>query len=401
MATNKKRRDIEKKTVGRDAVNQLVDWIVDGARPIADGRKIVSGICERLNAAGIPVDRYALFLFTVHPTIKGRRLSWSHDEGCRILEAGFALFETDEYHDNPLPHVARSQESIRRRICDPDCPDDYKIVGELRADGYTDYLAQPVIYVDGETNTMSWSTRHPAGFSEEAIDALERIRAPMTRLIESYILRLNAVNLISTYAGRNAGERILSGKIKRGDTETFSAAILFADLKNYTALSNDQPAETVIDILNRFYDAFEEPVFENGGEILKFMGDGMLAIFPLSEENYGAAENAAVAAADAVGRARRVLEKESPDIGFRSALHIGSMHYGNIGASRRLDFTAIGPQVNLTARLLSAASSLGIDDVCSAYIGALLADRYEPHGIVELKGFSGSQEIYRRRNDDR
>lgn len=384
------------RTVDQTAVTDLLDWMIDGARPIADGRKIIEAMCESLNAAGVPADRFALFIMTIHPTVAGRRMTWSAAEGCQILEADFEVFQTDEYFDNPLPLVAETRKSLRRRLCDPNCPEDYKIVRDLREAGFTDYIALPVIYINGETHTMSWSTRQPGGFSDEHIDLLERIRAPLTRLIESYVLRLNAANIISTYVGRDAGEKVLGGKIRRGDFETFSASILFADLKNYTRLSNEESADKVIDTLNQFYDAFEQPILENKGEILKFMGDGLLAIFPLSEESREAAVESARAASRAVGQARRNLQKDAPEIGFRSALHIGSMNYGNIGASRRLDFTAIGPQVNLTARLLGAASAINVDDVCSDYIGYLLEGHYEPHDEVELKGFDSMQSIYRR-----
>ncbi len=378
------------------AIEALFAWMCDGAPPSADGRKIVAQVCEKLRAAGVPVDRFALFLMTIHPTIKGRRLSWTQADGATIREAGFAVFDTDEYHHNPLPHVSKTRQPVRRRLIDPDCPHDYIIVDELIADGFTDYLVQPVIYVDGEVHTMSWSTKDDNGFSEDGIAALERIRPALTRLVESYVLRLNAANIISTYVGRNAGEQVLRGKIKRGDAEFFSAIIMFADLKNYTALSNSAEAETVFETLNQFFDALEEPIVANGGEILKFMGDGLLAIFPLKEESREAAAVAAVAASDAVGQARRNLDGIQGHPGFRSALHAGSLHYGNIGASRRLDFTAIGPQVNLTARLLGAAASIGCDDVCSGYIGQLLEGRYAPHSEIEVKGYSEKQSVFSR-----
>lgn len=389
--------------VDRSRIKALREWMCEGAPPSADGRTIVADICTRLNEAGVAVDRFALFLFTIHPTIKGRRLAWSQDKGASIVEAGFALFDTDEYHTNPLPHVMKSRRSIRRKLSDPECPHDYKIVGELIADGFTDYLVQPVIYIDGEVNTMSWSSRREGGFSTEAIDALEWIRAPMTRLIESYVLRLNAANIISTYAGRNAGERILKGNIKRGDTEEIEAVILFADLKGFTSLSNSQPAGEVVAHLNRFFDTLEEPIIAAKGEILKFMGDGVLAIFPVRTTEH---KRVAQAAHDCVLSAARALTGDrtgdmtgdmvgGKNVPFRSALHIGRFHYGNIGASRRLDFTAIGADVNFTARLLSAAPTLGSDHVCSQAVADLLDVTPDLAGETELKGFAGAWPVYR------
>ena len=379
------------------AIDELAVWMGDGAQPLADGRKIVDTICKRLNTAGVPVDLYRLFLFTIHPTIKGRRLQWTAETRTQITEADFALFDTDEFHDNPLPHVMETCQSLRRRLVDPDCPRDYKIVGELIAEGFTDYLIQPVIYVDGEVHTMSWTSRHKDGFSEDAVAALERIRAPLTRLIESYVLRLNAANIISTYVGRGAGERVLRGQIKRGDAEEISAVILFADLKNFTEMSNRQPVGQVLERLNGFFDALETPVVAGGGEILKFIGDEILAIFPIAERDGEAGlHKAAQAASDAVAAARVTLSETGSDADFRSAIHFGRLFYGNMGASHRLDFTAIGPAVNLTARLLSAASSLGHDDVCSAEIAELLDGGYREVSTMALKGFSEQQVVYAR-----
>ena len=223
-------------------IAELHEWLCQGAPPLADGRAIVTEICERLNRAGVPVDMFRLFLFTIHPLIRGRRLQWVKGSRTEITEADFHLFTTAEYHDNPLPHVMETRQPLRRHLADPDCPRDFKIVDELRASGHTDYLAQPVIYIDGEVHTMSWTTKADGGFSDQAIDALNHIRAPLTRLVESYLLRLNAANIISTYVGRGAGEQVLNGQIKRGDLEEIEAAILFADLKSYTELSNTAAA---------------------------------------------------------------------------------------------------------------------------------------------------------------
>ncbi len=373
-------------------IDELVAWMCDGAPPSADGRQIVTQICTRLNEAGIPVDLYRLFLFTLHPLIRGRRLQWTKDEGTVIAEADFALFETDQWHENPIPHVIKTRRSLRRRLIDADCPHDFRIIEELIEAGFTDYMIQPVIYIDGEVHTMSWTTRHPDGFSQFAIDSLERIRAPLTRLVESYILRLNAANIISTYVGRNAGEQVLSGQIKRGDAEEISAIILFADLKSYTKLSNEKPASEVLDTLNQYYDALAEPIGKHQGEILKFMGDGLLAIFPVDDQNSQELGARCKGAHQAIRDAHAGFSVKGA--GFRTALHLGRLHFGNIGASNRLDFTAIGPAVNLAARLLGAASELNTDDVCSQAIAELLPERTEFLSDVLLKGFPENQPVY-------
>lgn len=374
-------------------IGELFDWMCDGAPGLADGRAIVSHICERLNAAGVPVDLYRLFLFTIHPIVKGRRLQWTAEGGTVINEADFSLFETEEFHDNPLPHVMETRRSLRRRLKDPDNPRDYKVLDELAAEGFTDYLVQPVIYVDGEVHTMSWSTRSELGFSDDDIAVLERIRPPLTRLVESYVLRLNAVNIISTYVGRDAGGQVLDGQIKRGDVEEIEAVILFADLKNYTSLSNALPPDEMLECLNTYFDAVAGPVTENGGEILKFMGDGILAIFPLKDGMDGAGAVVEKARAAVLEAARRA-EEGAGSCPFRSSLHIGRLYYGNIGAAMRLDFTAIGPAVNLGARLLSAAGEIGVDHVCSREFADRLHGKAAEVARLPLKGFQGEFPIH-------
>jgi adenylate cyclase len=381
--------------VDQAAIDELVTWMSEGAPPLSDGRSIVAEICNRLVAAGVPIEQFRLFLFTIHPLIKGRRLQWLKGQEVTSVTAPRELFQSDQYLKSSLPVVIETRKSLRRRLVDPNCPDDFNIVAELRADGFTDYLAQPVIYIDGEVHTMSWATRHPQGFSDDEIATLERIRAPMSRLVESYLLRVNAAYIISTYVGRNAGDHVLKGHIARGDAEEIEAAILFADLKNYTHYSNTHPADEVMARLNRFYDAFESPIVEQGGEILKFMGDGLLAIFPVKGDKKCPAvgpRDTVRAASAAVRKAQEALADE--EIGFRTALHFGKLHYGNIGGSKRLDFTAIGPAVNLCARLLSAAASIGQDHVASKDAVGLLAGAMREVAKLQLKGFSDETPIF-------
>ena len=383
------------------AIGELHEWLCQGAPPLADGRAIVTAICERLSSAGVPVDMFRLFVFTIHPLSRGRRLQWIRGGGTEIVEADFQLFTTDEYHRNPLPQVIATRQPLRLHLADPHCPNHFKIVEELRASGHTDYLAQPVIFIDGEVHTMSWTTKAQGGFSDADIDALNRIRGPLTRLVESYVLRLNAANIISTYVGRGAGEQVLNGQIKRGDLEEIEAAILFADLKAYTELSNTAEPSQVIDRINAFFGAIGEAVEARGGEILKFMGDGVLAIFPVgrrpnpngqakSHSAFEAARNAGIC----VRAARATLVETAPQAGFRSAIHAGKIFYGNVGASRRLDFTAIGPAVNLAARLLGAAASLGVDDVCSSQVVGAIDGETALAGQVSLKGFSQPLDVH-------
>lgn len=384
--------------IDHNKIDALIDWMIDGARPSANGQEIVASICDKLLDAGIPVARFVLFIYTLHPIIRGRRFRWTPNEDVDVAEAKFEVFSTDLYNHNPLPHVIERQKSIRRKLHDADCPDDYIIISELRAQGFTDYLALPLIYTTGETHVATWASSHVSGFSDEMLDVLGKIAAPLARLAETYMLRLNAANLLSTYVGRNVGERILNGAVKRGDGEEITAVIGFFDFKNYTMHSNAMPARQLLEVLNASFDALVPHVEENGGEILKFLGDGFFAIFPYKNEEQ--AKDAASRALNSVKSSIAALQAAPKDgnalplFAIRTALHLGSFYYGNIGGSNRLDFTAIGPPVNYAARLLSAASELNNDHVASGEISKLLNGAVEEIGAAQFKGFEGMQTVY-------
>lgn len=260
-------------------IDVLFEWMLDGARPSADAREIVSGICERLVEAGVPLKRFALFIYTLHPNLLGRRLRWTPDAGVEQTDADLGAFDGAEYRDNPLPTVIATRREVRRRLCDPDCPDDFLILGQFRKEGVTDYLVQPLVFTTGESHAATWATSAKDGFDDSAIAAFGKIRKPLARLTETYMLRLNASNLLSAYVGRDGGHKILSGQVHRGDLEEINAAIVFADLVGFTAFSNNEPADAVLDRLNQFHDAFVPHIVDHDGELLKFMGDGVLATF--------------------------------------------------------------------------------------------------------------------------
>ncbi len=208
------------------------------------------------------------------------------------------------------------------------------------------------------------------------------------------MLHESTVQVLSTYVGRGAGSRVLLGNIVRGDAEKIPSIILFTDLRNFTALSNEQPAEVVIETLNVFYDVAESAIVRNGGEILKFMGDGLLAIFP-TPDDLSAQMAAATGAVAALEETRRVLkEKSCDDLQFRAALHLGDIHYGNIGSRSRLDFTAVGPSVNLAARLMSVADELEAETVCAEAFSSLVPGRAGHLGDRKFKGFAQSHGIF-------
>ena len=376
------------------AIDELVDWMIDGARPGSNAQQSFDAIGRRLVGAGMPIGRFALFVQTLHPNIAGRRILWTPEEGPSLTEGGIDLYSRDGYVKNPLPIVTSKQVTIRRRLNNPALISDYPILGELVAEGFTDYVAQPLIFTTGETHAVTWSTKHQDGWSEDAIAVLERIRRPLARLVEAHLLRLNAASIISAYVGHNSGEQILQGRVHRGDGEEIDAAILFTDLIGFAALSNSRTGPEIVSVLNEAFDIMVPPVEARGGEILKFLGDGFFAIFPYGDRTTLA--GAVQAASEAVLEGEKKLAEAEVGklLGFRSAIHAGRFHYGNIGGANRLDFTAIGQPVNYAARLLAAASDLPQARVASATAAGHLCLPPRLVAEVAFNGFGGLQPVY-------
>jgi adenylate cyclase len=376
------------------AIDELVDWMIDGARPGSNVRQSFDAIGRRLVGAGVPIGRFALFVQTLHPNIAGRRMLWTPEDGANFTEGGIGLYSRDEYVKNPLPTVTSRQVTIRRRLNNPNLLSDYPILGELVAEGFTDYVAQPLIFTSGETHAVTWSTKHKDGWGDDAIAVLERIRRPLARLVEAHLLRLNAASIISAYVGRNSGEQILSGRVHRGDGEEIDAAILFTDLIGFATLSNTRTGPEIVAVLNEAFDIMVPPVEAHGGEILKFLGDGFFAIFPYGEKTTLA--GAVKAASEAVMEGEKKLAEAEAGklLGFRSAIHAGRFHYGNIGGANRLDFTAIGQPVNYAARLLAVASDLSLARVASPITAGHLCLPSRLVGEATFKGFNGLQPVY-------
>ena len=380
------------------AIQPVVDWLVDGAHRVRQPQDFLAELCRRLIAAGLPLHRVAVFVRTLHPNVMGRRFLWKPETGVEVTEAPYDFLATDTYQKSPLPEVIRTGRPIRRRLADPDCPRDFVILGELAAGGVTDYLIDPLDFTDGQVHAVAWTTARAGGFADADLAALAAIRAPLARLVEIHGVRGVMATLLSTYAARGAGRRILQGQIRRGDLERIRAVLLISDLRGFTTLSDRLPGEQVIGLLNSYFDGLVPAIEGQGGEILKFMGDGLLAIFPVAADPApacAAALAAAEAARGALAAANAIRRGAGePELRSGMALHLGEVLYGNVGSAARLDFTTIGPAVNLTARLETLARDLGRDLVLSAAFAAASPSPVTSLGRFELRGFGEPQEVF-------
>src|SRR5262249_44692176 len=234
---------------------------------------------------GIPLWRVAVFVRTLHPHIMGRRFIWRPGAGVEVRDAPFDLLESAEFRGSPVAHVYARGEPIRRRLADPDSSIECPMLKELQDEGVSDYLASPLLFTDGEVHLATWTTRQPGGFTDAQVEGIESIIAPLARVAEIRALRRTASNLLDTYVGNTAGERILSGHIRRGDTEAIYAAICLSDMRGFTMLADHLRPQTLVELLNQYFDCQVPAILKHGGEVLKFMGDGLLAIFPIGSDS--------------------------------------------------------------------------------------------------------------------
>jgi adenylate cyclase len=380
-------------------VNEVAEWLSDGACSALQPHEVVAQCSARLIACGIPLWRVAVFVRTLHPNIPGRAFVWRPGEEVQMRPADFALFESEEFRTSPVAAVYQREVAIRRRLADPDCSIDFPVLVDLKAEGVTDYLASPLRFTNGTIQVVTWTTREADGFSDAQIAALETILAPLARVAEIRVLRREAINLLDTYVGHHAGARILDGQIRRGHVEEIHAAIWLSDMRGFTAAADRLPLQTLIDLLNDYFDCQVPAIVAAGGEVLKFMGDGLLAIFPIDGDDAGPVCERALGAA--LEARRRIATAAAPSAlagrestRFGLALHVGKVLYGNIGSGNRLDFTAIGPAVNLAARLEKLAAKQRRSILASAAFAQHCPGELEPIGAFALAGFSTPQTVF-------
>jgi adenylate cyclase len=380
------------------SLHPVVQWLVHGARNAPLSHEVLTELCERLVAAGLPLWRVMVFVRTLHPEIVGRRFVWHPETGTEVSDGSFELLERRAFIESPMMHVAKTGESFRRRLADPDCVMDYGILHELRAEGVTDYFVAPLHFSNGDVHFSSWSTRQPGGFTDAEIEAIEAIIPPLARIGEIRAWYRVAGNLLTTYIGKNAGERVLAGHIRRGDTEAIHAAIWLSDMRGFTMLADTLPPQQLVDLLNRYFDCQVPAIEAHGGEVLKYMGDGLLAIFPIGAEGDFSTISAAALEAGKLARdnlAALHAVEDGAALRFGLALHIGDVLFGNIGSGNRLDFTAIGPAVNLAARLEKLAGRLGRTILASEdFVDHCDDDSLQPVGRFAVAGFAAEQMVF-------
>ena len=377
----------------------IIDWLVEGAPPAKQPQDVLLHLCHRLREAGLPLYRVNVSVRTLHPNVLGRGFNWNEDrDTVEVNEVSHEFVASEQFLKSPMRVVFFEHIEVRRRLCDPDCPIDFGILPDLQAAGVTDFIALPLRFIDGEVHAASFATRQAGGFRDDDIAALRRVTTALARIAEIYGHMRKARNLLDAYLGHQTGEKVLAGQIKRGDGEEIRAVIWFCDLRDSTPLAESMSREAFLGLLNQYFECVLGPVQERKGEILRFIGDAALAIFPIGNEPAAlACAKALEAAREAVARMAALNAKREADgqprLRFGIGLHLGLVLYGNIGTPTRIEFTVIGAAANEAARIEGLCKTLKVDVAVSENVARHLAG-LRSLGRHALRGVGVPVEIF-------
>jgi len=380
------------------SISPVIDWLMHKGRLLQTPEEVVAEVCSRVCAAGMPIERVGFFFWTLHPQYWGIAMNWD-GRVVTVMRGDRSLRTSEVYTDSPAAAVVRGERAIRRRLERADCPIDFPVLAEIKALGMTDYVMAEVVFSNGQRNSVSLSTRRPGGFTDHDIAEIQRLLHPFALVMENFTHRELARTLLETYLGRSTGSRVLEGQIQRGDGEEIEAVIWFSDLRDSTPLASALGGQGFLELLNDYFEATAGAVLEQGGEVLRFIGDASLAVFPVSRDT--AARDSCQRAIAAARLARlRVREANArrtmaglPGFSCGVGLHVGRVLYGNIGTVQRLEFSVIGAAANETARIEGLCKTTGEDVVLSRSVADALGNSWPALGTFDLRGVGHGIEV--------
>ncbi|MBN8222730.1 MAG: adenylate/guanylate cyclase domain-containing protein [Spirochaetes bacterium] len=399
----------------------IADWLLSEGPRLGGVAAFLVGFIRQLNAAGFEIMRATLMVRTLHPEIESIRFGWTSEhvempplgrpfflkqrhtpvDGDVVEEISFshgAFARSAPYQISPYKKLDLGATEVYAPVRDG--AQDFPIVEDIQKAGGTAYFLTALPQLGEAAHRISFATKKRGGFSEQDLHFLRSLAAPLAAAVEIQLNRLITENLMAVYLGLLPAQKVLAGKVKPGDVDAITSAIWFSDLRGYTDLSAKVDPPVLVEWLNRYFETISAPIVENGGEVLKYMGDAVLAIFPVENGGRAKAAHAALAAADAADKALAIFNTERaeaklPLMRHGIALHIGDVQYGNIGANRRLDFTVIGPAVNKAARIESLCKETGRALLFSADFAAFVAGAQRV-GEFKLKGIEEPETVFAR-----
>ena len=380
-------------------------WLLHEAAAEKDMLLFLESFLWRLVAAGGTIARVSLHIGTLHPQLIGFAYNWNINDGlCDEVKVAEAATRSDAYKLNPLYRVFELGETVRRQPNSPEAIAEFPIMAELAAAGMTDYVAIP-LSGDGHRNAITIATKHPDGFSEAGAARFYHLLSLLALHVERYSAARIRDNALNAYLGLSASAKVQSGAIKRGAGESIHAVIWVSDLRGFTTLSDRLSGSDMLTLLNAYFEAMAGAVHAHGGEVLKFIGDGLLAVFPMQgPDDVKAAAKAAMSAARLAIVGLDALNASAPaDFSDRAswqplrvgiALHEGEVFFGNIGSPDRLDFTVIGPAVNEASRVEALQKTLGRSILVTEAVARHVDCKMDHLGEHTLRGVATPISIY-------
>ncbi len=380
------------------ALEEIEDWLIREALGAPDLAAMFAELCHRLRQAGVEVDRSMLTWATLHPLIEAESALWLPETEVQYEAYPHRSEDTDEWLQSPIRAVLTGDEPrLRRRLSNANAPIDFPLCRKLADQGFTDYLVVATPFhlpfqMEDTRRTgiiVSWATRSEGGFRDRDIDALDYIQLRFALACRATIQTRMAENIAQTYLGKRAGRQVLSGRIKHGDGDMIDAVIFYCDMRDSTRMAEELGDHVYLKRLNTYFEATAGAVTAEGGEILDFIGDAVLAVFPTDEDGFASAAKRAL---KAVGEVRRRLDAANsgatPPLRCGVALSSGRVSFGNIGISDRLTFSVIGRTVNAAARMELLTKVLGCTVLVTAEIADVADGDFQPAGAHTLAGLT-------------
>ncbi|TYC53417.1 adenylate/guanylate cyclase domain-containing protein [Rhodobacterales bacterium] len=387
-------------------IDSIEDWLIDQALGRPELTDMFAELCERLRLCDVPVDRAMIGWSTLHPLIEAETATWENGFGIEYEQIVHAAEMREDWLQSPVRAALLSGDPmLRRRLTENNAPMEFPLLSTLAEKGYTDYLVLPTEFAmpsfpNEHTRSgivVSWATKEAHGFSDEALAAIRYIQKRFALAARATLEGQISRTIAETYLGRIAGEKVLKGQIRHGDGETIEAVIYFSDMRNSTSIAETLGPESYLRWLNTYFDVTAGAVLDNGGEVLDFIGDAVLGVFPIGSQGLDVAVEKAIASADDTCRRLETLNK-APLFGTSMqsgiALSVGSVMFGNIGVAHRLTFSVIGQTVHAATRIESLTKSLGVGVLMTEDIARRATDRSRPVGAFELGGFAAPQPLY-------
>lgn len=367
----------------------IVRWLMTEGPKQAEPSALLHSFSLKLRESGVEVDRSTLGAPILHPIAKSSFVFWDIDSG---PDQRWFLYTPDQLEmlkASPIHGIYTRGEGSSLRLDQPGDRSRYPIGEDLWAEGYVQYEALPLRFSDGTHKVLTLATKSADGFSEADKALIEAALPALTLVFEGFIARNTAKTLMETYVGKRAGLRVLDGEIARGDGSYIDAVIWFSDLRGFTSLAQSRGDDEILRLLNDYFGSLTDAIEEHSGEVLKFIGDALLAVFPHQND-----VRSAVARAEAA--AMKVLDENKSQSGFSFGigLHPGTVFYGNIGGGNRLDFTVIGSSVNIASRIEGLCSELDQTLLASADFVEKSSLAWKSMGKRSLKGVTEPFEIF-------